>query len=399
MAKQNRTTLKGYFETGDIPNQTQYGHLIDSNLNLSDTNAQIAASEISASALLSETFISASGDISAKGFVSASGLIAGQSNGSAPYVSASNGNIFVSGTGSFGQIIVSEYKDINLKGDLTASGNVSASGYVSCSALVIAGSEIRGIGGDVTASGTIKANKFVGPLETSGVTSTGTGTFTDIDTGQGATEVYLMNQNVRTSDDVIFADVSSSGNIQTTGYLSGSVISSSGNIKAQGKIEAATVNTGQGANELYAMNQNVRTSDAVTFTTVNTGQGANELYAMNQNVRNYDSTTFKDIRLTGESDDTSIAEGGSLTFNSRKIHLAKVVIESVERNSTSGVFTIENNTISDSDVIVCSTNQPTLTVQVIKAGEIHGGYSFVFYNTSADASDPTTTAQVSCTAL
>ena len=372
MAKQNRTTLKGYFETGDIPNQTQYGHLIDSNLNLSDTNAQIAASEISASALLSETFISASGDISAKGFVSASGLIAGQSNGSAPYVSASNGNIFVSGTGSFGQIIVNEYKDINLKGDLTASGNVSASGYVSCSALVIAGSEIRGAGGDITASGDIKAAGFDGPLTTTGITSTGPGIFTTLDTGQGATEVYLMNQNVRTSDDVIFADVSSSGNIQTTGYLSGSVISSSGNIKAQGKIEAATVNT---------------------------GQGANELYAMNQNVRNYDSTTFKDIRLTGESDDTSIAEGGSLTFNSRKIHLAKVVIESVERNSTSGVFTIENNTISDSDVIVCSTNQPTLTVQVIKAGEIHGGYSFVFYNTSADASDPTTTAQVSCTAL
>ena len=31
MAKQNRTTLKGYFETGDIPSQAQYADLIASN--------------------------------------------------------------------------------------------------------------------------------------------------------------------------------------------------------------------------------------------------------------------------------------------------------------------------------------------------------------------------------
>ena len=35
MAKQTRPTLKGYFETGDIPSQAQYTDLIDSNLNLS----------------------------------------------------------------------------------------------------------------------------------------------------------------------------------------------------------------------------------------------------------------------------------------------------------------------------------------------------------------------------
>ena len=30
----NKKTLKGYFETGDIPNQSQYHKLINSNLNL-----------------------------------------------------------------------------------------------------------------------------------------------------------------------------------------------------------------------------------------------------------------------------------------------------------------------------------------------------------------------------
>lgn len=54
----------------------------------------------------------------------------------------------------------------------------------------------------------------------------------------------------------------------------------------------ATVDTGQGANELYAMDQDVQTTDAVTFATVNTGQGANELYAMDQPVRSIDDVTF-----------------------------------------------------------------------------------------------------------
>ena len=38
MAKQNRTKLKGYFETGDVPNQSNYADLIDSQLNLEDTS-------------------------------------------------------------------------------------------------------------------------------------------------------------------------------------------------------------------------------------------------------------------------------------------------------------------------------------------------------------------------
>tara|TARA_R110002020_G_scaffold139138_1_gene309883 strand:+ start:648 stop:1253 length:606 start_codon:yes stop_codon:yes gene_type:complete len=38
MAKQNRTTLKGYFETGDTPSQAQYTDLIDSKINLSESN-------------------------------------------------------------------------------------------------------------------------------------------------------------------------------------------------------------------------------------------------------------------------------------------------------------------------------------------------------------------------
>ena len=74
----------------------------------------------------------------------------------------------------------------------------------------------------------------------------------------------------------------------------------------------ATVNTGQGANELYAMNQNVRTTDAVTFSSVNTGHGANELYPMNQAVRTTDSPTFAKLTLTTSTYGTQdIAGNGS----------------------------------------------------------------------------------------
>lgn len=56
-----------------------------------------------------------------------------------------------------------------------------------------------------------------------------------------------------------------------------------------------TVDTGQGAYELFAMNQDVESTDAVTFATVDTGQGANELYAMNQDVETSDSVTFAGV--------------------------------------------------------------------------------------------------------
>jgi hypothetical protein len=63
-------------------------------------------------------------------------------------------------------------------------------------------------------------------------------------------------------------------------------------------ITGTTLDTGQGANELYDMDQNVKTDSAVTFTTVNTGQGANELYDMNQNVLTTSGVTHDKLTAT-----------------------------------------------------------------------------------------------------
>ena len=50
MATQPRDVLKEYFETNDIPSEAQFIDLIDSPLNLADTDTQIVLGTISASA-------------------------------------------------------------------------------------------------------------------------------------------------------------------------------------------------------------------------------------------------------------------------------------------------------------------------------------------------------------
>jgi lipopolysaccharide export system protein LptC len=75
-------------------------------------------------------------------------------------------------------------------------------------------------------------------INSNGITVTGTGSFTTIDTGLGATEVHLMNQNVRTTDSVTFANItgSLSGNattattLQTARTINGTSFNGSANI-------------------------------------------------------------------------------------------------------------------------------------------------------------------------
>lgn len=75
-----------------------------------------------------------------------------------------------------------------------------------------------------------------------------------------------------------------------------------------------TINTGQGNNEVYAMNQDIETTDAVVFATINTGQGVNELYDMDQNVLTTSDVTFDStFSATIECDSIIINDTGSFT--------------------------------------------------------------------------------------
>ena len=101
MAKQDRTTLKGHFETGDIPNQTQYGHLIDSQLNLQDGDIQLVSGSIPASSYTSANNLTVGTNITASNNISASGII---------YTDTlSQGN---------------ETAGLTITGNITASGNI-----------------------------------------------------------------------------------------------------------------------------------------------------------------------------------------------------------------------------------------------------------------------------------
>ena len=65
MAKQNRTILKNYFRTGDKPSQTQYADLIDSKVNLSESNTGdiTLTGKLNLTGDITSSNISASGNI------------------------------------------------------------------------------------------------------------------------------------------------------------------------------------------------------------------------------------------------------------------------------------------------------------------------------------------------
>ena len=70
------------------------------------------------------------------------------------------------------------------------------------------------------------------------VTTSGTGNFSTINTGQGSTEVHLMNQNVRTSDTVSFSSVSGNGsgltNLNASNLSSGTISTNRINMPSSG---------------------------------------------------------------------------------------------------------------------------------------------------------------------
>ena len=83
----NFTTLKNYFQTGDKPSQAQYADLIDSKVNLSESNT--GDIELRGNINILECNITAEGNITASGNISASGNILADS-GSFNYIESIN---------------------------------------------------------------------------------------------------------------------------------------------------------------------------------------------------------------------------------------------------------------------------------------------------------------------
>ena len=164
----------------------------------------------------------------------------------------------------------------------------------------------------------------------------------------------LMQQNKR-----ITGDLSVSGNVgSTTSTISGNA-TVGGTLGVSGALSAPTLNTGQGANELYAMNQNVRTTDSPTFnaltvSSLDTGQGANELYAMDQNVRTTDVVTFKE---------SSSFRKSTLIINKTSLTDGSVIVSDIATAYGSGI-TSTPRTLNANGFIKTSTSDLYLIVSV-----------------------------------
>tara|TARA_R110001592_G_scaffold107911_1_gene301833 strand:+ start:1240 stop:1920 length:681 start_codon:yes stop_codon:yes gene_type:complete len=131
-----------------------------------------------------------------------------------------------------------------------------------------------------------------------------------------------------------------------------------GDITSTGDIIASRLNTGQGLNELYDMDQNVKTTSAVTFTTVNTGQGANELYDMNQNVKVQNNVAFAGLTLN-KTDYGSLNLASATLISAPNALAGKLevrAVPSIDAGASSPTYTLVTDAIITTSVVMMSTN-------------------------------------------
>ena len=298
MAKQNRTTLKTYFNTGDIPAESNYVDLIDSNLNLSENNVGDISltGDITASGYISASNLDINGvsissntsvftnrtasNISASGDIFASKFIIGKSNAS------SNEKLFSVSEDGEEKFYVDEDGDVLVKRDLFVLDDImiggSGSSYQSISRnssddrLAIGksdfGTEIQGASvelnpsdnfitasANISASGNLLVNHITasGDISSSGKMIADSGRFsqviidgeTALDTSDsGATgQVFsdsqitkiLIGKPSAITSTVIEGPITASGNISASGNIIGNNITSNGTIT--GTIAASNV--------------------------------------------------------------------------------------------------------------------------------------------------------------
>ena len=269
----------------------------------------------------------------------------------APQSPINSGVVLISGSAEGGI-------SLDVRGNITSSGNILSSGSivhgnVSASGNIVAGGFISSSGriqtlSHITASGNISSSGHISSsgLIVAGGAQVGALVATTINTGQGATEVHLMNQDVKTTDAVVFT----------------------------------TINTGQGATEVHLMDQNVREADAVVFATVNTGQGANELYDMDQNVTTTSNVFFGFISASGDISGSNLDAGGNIS--------AVGHITASGRLQTLSHITASGN-ISSSGTIFAKSFVETVSTKVAAGSDLAGAAAVdgtnVIFATTDDA--------------
>lgn len=135
------------------------------------------------------------------------------------------------------------------------------------------------------------------------LTVTGTLNSNTVNTGQGSTEVHLMNQNIRTTDTVTFDELTVTDFVKASGN---NIKFSAGgthvlNIDLNRKVYPQTDNsTDVGFSSSASRFRDAYFAGTGNFGNINTGQGATEVHLMNQNLRTTDSPTFATLNVTGD---------------------------------------------------------------------------------------------------
>ena len=158
---------------------------------------------------------------------------------------------------------------------------------------------------------------------------------TTLNTGPGAYELYAMDQDVESDDDVIFNSV-------TTAAASAAKVSfkdedAPGADKDVGNIQVDYIDSDNGdgaenADMIFRITQSGsedteilrfdesddrwESAKAALFLTLDTGQGAYELFAMDQDVEAADTVQFAAVELSHGSDNSLTASSGVLSIES-----------------------------------------------------------------------------------
>ncbi|QQS44617.1 MerR family DNA-binding transcriptional regulator [Candidatus Roizmanbacteria bacterium] len=194
------------------------------------------------------------------------------------------------------------------------------------------------------------------------------------------TQMLDVQGNIAVSGTVDGRDVSADGsNLDTLYTTIGLSALTSGEVDQLENIGATTISSTQWG-YLGSLNQSVSTTDAVTFTTINTGQGAYELYAMDQNVRTSDTVQFAGLQIGGATPNITSIVSGTGTDWSGAVDTAlatQLSIKSyVDAQIGGAAYTFENG-ISESG------NTVTLGGALNQSTRLYdGSYEYLYMNTS-----------------
>ena len=340
MAQKTRLTLKGYFETGDIPNQNQYTDLIDSKLNLTDTGTQIVQGTISSSNFIVENNITSSGNISS------SGIITGV-------------------TGTFTTLTNIDTTHI------TASGNISSSGYVYAHRIIgkthsSGQTNNLSLGGDgridinpenITAVRfTSQSINFQKPVSSSKNISSSANIIANQITASGH---ILVQNSLNVNKDIQVRHITASGNISSSGTIAANNLSLGG---ISITPTATEINYLDGVvsdvKEAYDGISYDNNTGIITMTEIDGGTDTIDI-----GVGTADTPTFRGLNTSLEREDAHVFEwGGSLDIGSKRNFSISFAAPIILANSVSSLQAITSNAMNGNSIILATCNIDLLVV-------------------------------------